>query len=62
MCLICVEYEKNKITLHEAYKNLGEMRETISIEHANEVETMLDYDWEIQLEDNYVWDEIPFGD
>ena len=64
MCLICVEYEKNKLTLNEAYKNLGEMRETITPEHAIEVEAMLDYDWELQFENDSDgwWDEIPFGD
>jgi len=37
VCLICVEYNKNKLTLNEAWKNLHEMYETIGDEHAWEV-------------------------
>lgn len=67
MCLICVEYEKNKLSLREAYRNFGEMRESMTPEHAMEVEAMLDYEWELQHqqpeEDDYQWwDDIPFGD
>lgn len=66
MCLICVEFEKKKLTLTEAYRNLGEMRETITPEHALEVEAMLDYEWQLQTQeqdDDYAWwDDIPFGD
>ena len=37
MCLICVEYSKNKLTLEEAWKNLHEMYEVIDQEHVWEV-------------------------
>ena len=41
MCLICVEYNKNKITLREAWKNLNEMSENIGEKHTWEVIDML---------------------
>ena len=37
MCLICVEYNKNKLTLNEAWKNLHEMSDIIGSEHMWEV-------------------------
>ena len=37
MCLICIEYNKNKLTLDEAWKNLHEMSETIGEKHVWEV-------------------------
>ena len=37
MCLICIEYNKNKLTLSEAWKNLHEMSETIGEKHVWEV-------------------------
>ena len=46
MCLICVEYNKKKLTLSEAWKNLHEMREQIGEEHAWEV---IDKLWEEEL-------------
>ena len=50
MCLICVEYNKNKLTLSEAWRNLHEMFETISEEHAWEV---IDKLWEEERRLNY---------
>lgn len=41
MCLICVEFEKNRLTISEARRNLKEMVSTISSQHALEVRTML---------------------
>jgi len=58
MCLICVEYEKSKLSLREAYRNFGEMRPSLTPEHALEVESMLDYEWELenqQEENDYQW-------
>ena len=43
MCLICVEYNKNKLTLDEAWKNLHEMSEVIGEKHTWEV---IDKLWE----------------
>ena len=52
MCLICVEYEKQRISLKMAYKHLAEMREDLGEEHAQEVEDMLDHDFAIQIDEN----------
>ena len=41
MCLICVEYNKNKLRLEEAWRNLYEMKEQIGEEHTLEVIDML---------------------
>ena len=49
MCLICVEYNKNKLTLQEAWKNLHEMTEQIGEEHVWEVINKL-WEEEIRLE------------
>ena len=43
MCLICVEYNKNKLTLGEAGRNLHEMSEHIGENHTWEVISKL---WE----------------
>ncbi len=41
MCLICVDFQRQKLTGLEAKRALGEMREKIGDEHAKEVEEML---------------------
>ena len=41
MCLICVEMQKNKLTIHEAWRNLSEMTETLSPDHIKEVKTLI---------------------
>ena len=46
MCLICVEYNKNKLTLGEAWKNLHEMSDIIGEEHTWELVNKL---WEEEL-------------
>jgi len=38
MCIICIEIDKNKLSSHEARRNLGEMVEKIGFEHAKEVD------------------------
>ncbi len=38
MCIICVQIESNKLTAHEAYRNLSEMKESMTEEHVLEVE------------------------
>lgn len=48
MCLICVEFQKGKMTIDEGWKNLSEMRETIEEEHITEVEEMLWDAWALQ--------------
>jgi len=37
MCLICVELTKNKLTSHEAKRNLGEMSTTIKKDHMQDI-------------------------
>lgn len=41
MCLICVEFERERMTVFEARRALGEMVEKIGEDHAEEVEEML---------------------
>ena len=44
MCIICVQYQQNKLTLQEAKNNLLEMTEVIGEDHAEEVRVMLSKD------------------
>ena len=37
MCLICVDFEKEKLTLREAWANFGEMAPGMEPEHRKEV-------------------------
>jgi len=41
MCIICVHYEKEKMSTQEATRALGEMRAAMDPEHVEEVEKML---------------------
>jgi hypothetical protein len=41
MCLICVDYQKGKLTVSEAWNNLNEMKEVIESDHVDVVLTML---------------------
>ena len=41
MCLICVEYQKGRMTVTEAFRALGEMGSTIGIDHFNEVRDLI---------------------
>lgn len=41
MCLICVEFERERMTVFEARRAFGEMVEGMEPEHALEVEDML---------------------
>tara|TARA_X000000950_G_scaffold167249_1_gene204230 strand:+ start:3145 stop:3345 length:201 start_codon:yes stop_codon:yes gene_type:complete len=58
MCIICVEFEKEKMTTREARRALSEMvmTESLDKEHAKEVEHMLNKadgywfpEWDIYL-------------
>ena len=74
MCLICVEYEKEKLTIREARRNLEEMKEKVGDIHYDEVKTMLiqkelEKSWEAFLAGDYennfdddYWEKIGFGD
>lgn len=48
MCLICLEFQKNKLTLKEARSNFSEMALTIDKGHRQEVEDMLDVAEELE--------------
>jgi len=41
MCIICVELEKNRLTLLEARRNYGEMVDSIDESHREELEKKL---------------------
>ena len=41
MCLICIEFEKEKLTIEEAKRNLSEMRDKLDVYHYKEVEQMI---------------------
>ena len=65
MCIICLEYQKNKLTLKEARRNFTEMALNIDTEHRQEVEDMLDREeekerMEIEYYDPFcdLWDDI----
>ena len=42
MCILCVEFEKGKLTLQETLRNLNEMLSTLEEEHINEIVKMLE--------------------
>ncbi len=42
MCLICVDFQRERMTLQDARRAYGEMRQSLPPEHAREVEQMLD--------------------
>lgn len=41
MCLICIELQKDKLTIPEAMRNLTEMRQSIGEEHARIVDDLI---------------------
>lgn len=41
MCLICIDFQKQRMTLDDARRAFGEMVVTMDPEHAEEVERML---------------------
>ena len=42
MCLICIEFQKQRMTIKEARRAFGEMVTSMDAEHAKEVNQMLD--------------------
>ena len=42
MCLICLEFEKQKLTIKEARRALSEMVTSLEPEHARQVTELLD--------------------
>ena len=51
MCLICIEFKKETLTVGEAWGNLREMREGMTDEHYDEVVAMLTEAYEVELDD-----------
>ncbi len=37
MCIICIDLEKERLTVQEAWRNLGEMKNSIEPEHYEEL-------------------------
>jgi len=68
MCIICDQFKDGKLSLVEAVRNYGEMKETLSAEHQKEMEEKLFNDFpfyyplnEFMGDDEY-WEEMGFGD
>ena len=62
MCIICVDFQQEKLTLKEARRNFAEMRETMDAEHISEVDNML---WPEEDRLPYVdedWQQMDFFD
>ena len=60
MCIICLDYQKNKLTLKEARRNFTEMALGIDLKHRQEVEDMLDVAEEREKMEAEYYD--PFAD
>tara|TARA_Y100000296_G_scaffold67075_1_gene79511 strand:- start:881 stop:1171 length:291 start_codon:yes stop_codon:yes gene_type:complete len=41
MCLICIDFQKGTLTTTEAWRNLQEMKETLTDEHHDDVVSMI---------------------
>ena len=61
MCIICVEYQKQKLTVKEALRNLLEMKPQIDETHYWEVYNKLNDDQDEVLLEEW-WEEFGFGD
>lgn len=44
MCLICLEYQKQRMTIREAWRAYGEMAPGLDPKHRKEVKDMLEED------------------
>ena len=61
MCIICIEYEKQKLTTKEAIRNLQEMKPNIDEEHYWETYNKLNEDLDDLMLDEW-WEKFGFGD
>ena len=50
MCLICIEFKKEALTVREAWGNLREMKDGMTDEHYDEVVSMLVEGYEAELD------------
>ena len=76
MCLVCIEYEKGKLKINEALRNIDEMKEVVGQEHYDETMAFLtqellkeqwgEYEFGRDIEDGLFdddyWEKIGFGD
>ena len=54
MCLICLEFQKNRLTIKEARRNFREMALDMNEKHRQEVQDMLDIAEELdKIHDEY---------
>ena len=56
MCLICIEWEKGKLTVTEGFRNLREMENSIPKEHFEEVTNNL-----YKAMEEIEWNKLPEG-
>ena len=66
MCLVCIEYSKQKLTPKEAIRNLREMKETVDDNHYKEVYDKIYEDLLVEeaeeLWDSHYYELLGFGD
>ena len=62
MCLICVEFKKETLTVTEGWRNLREMSEGMTDEHYDEVVAMLTEAYEVELDDFFSDDGEDLGE
>ena len=65
MCLVCIEYSKQKLQPHEAMRNIGEMRSEVGEEHYNKAYNKFYDDYLEQSLDDYwseYYEQTGFGD
>ena len=58
MCLICVDFQKETLTATEAWRNLQEMKETMTDEHYDEVVVLIIDKIYSETQDNTDADEL----
>jgi len=62
MCMLCVEFMKGKMTVHEGWKNLSEMQEVLEPPHVEAIEEMLWNAWYEAQDDEEGYQEHGQGD
>ena len=65
MCLVCIEYSKQKLRPHEAMRNIGEMHSEVGEEHYNKAHNKFYDDYLEQALDEHwseYYEQTGFGD
>jgi hypothetical protein len=68
MCIICDQFKDGKLSLIEAVRNYGEMKESLSPQHQKEMEENLFNNFPFYyplnefMDDDEYWEEMGFGD